>query len=179
MNPFSGHVEHPDGRKTDYETGNPIDQDIALKHSKIQQMAQANGDENHSETADREAEVAAAKVQAVKDAQPKVFKKLESDDSHSEAQNRANEVNAAATDASKNAHIIEANYKKLKNEERKTAEKKLVNQFSGVVEHMDGRKTDFETGEPIESSIALENGSLYKMYAKAKGDENHSESSDR
>lgn len=59
-------------------------------------MAQATGDENHSEQADREAEVAAARIQAVKDAQPKAFKPLESEDSHSEAENRKAEVAAAA-----------------------------------------------------------------------------------
>ena len=50
--------------------------------------------------------------------------------------------------------------KQLEEQNRKEREKKLINPFTGVVEHPDGRKTDYETGAPVEEAIALKQSKI-------------------
>jgi len=39
VNPFSGNVEHPDGRRTDFETGAPVEENYKKK---VNMQAQVN-----------------------------------------------------------------------------------------------------------------------------------------
>ena len=88
------------------------------------------------------------------------------EETHSEQQDREREVSDAQKKEAIEGPIREAADKRAK---RIAYETPLVNPFTGIVEHPDGRRTHLDSGLPFEEDVAL------KSINMLDPEENHSE----